>query len=387
MSILLMGLFGFVAVAVDTGVWYSTKRRLQTAADAAARAAVFEAERKDIVNPDPQTAAETAAARFGFDAARQAVVQVDVRENKTVGAQITVPAAMAFTRILRVTAPSLSAQAAAMPAGRPPPCLTILDPEKPRTLEVGDTAKIVAPTCRVQVNSTKSDALKLGGDAYVEAAEICVGGSYSGGGTSVPVDRNCKPLADPLAAWNPPQVGACEKVKTHVNSNETLLPGIYCGDMTINEGAVVTFSAGVYIIVNGKLKISDGAKVTGYGVGILLAGSSVLEVSHESSVDLVAPVSGPMAGIVFAHDRNAKEGIEHKVSGKSSIHYEGAVYFPKQKIVYKGESQSYNVPPFTTFIVSQLRVDGGSQLILNNDYAASAVPVAGKIGAGIVLVE
>lgn len=32
-------------------------------------------------------------------------------------------------------------------------------------------------------------------------------------------------------------------------------------------------------------------------------------------------------------------------------------------------------------------MDSDATLILNNNYAASAVPVAGKIGAGVVLVE
>ena len=45
LSMMLVGLFGFVAIAVDTSVWYSTKRRLQTAVDSAARAGAHELDR------------------------------------------------------------------------------------------------------------------------------------------------------------------------------------------------------------------------------------------------------------------------------------------------------------------------------------------------------
>lgn len=384
LTVMLTGLFGFVSVAVDTGVWYATKRRLQTAADAAARAAAHEQDRMSDADAI-RAAGAAAAARMGFDPESGATVDIRLRDDDSIRAVISVPARLYFAKVLRTQEPILSASAAAAAPATAPPCLTVLDADSSQALMLA-AAKITAPTCRIQVNSTSGDALKLNGSAFLEAAKICVAGNYSGGGTSVPVDRNCPPLPDPLAAWTPPEPGPCDYSPNAIGSATTLKPGVYCSAILIN-GAQVTFEPGIYILKNGGLTITAGANVTGTGVGFLLVGDSTIDISANSVVHFVAPVSGPMAGIVFAHDRNATEGLEHKLVGHSDMSYEGAVYLPKQKVLYRGHSSSTNIPPFTTYIVGQLSLAGQAHLVLDNNYAASAVPVAGKIGSGVVLVE
>jgi len=385
MSMMLVGLFGFVAVAVDTSVWYSTKRRLQTAVDSAARAGAHELDRGGS-EEQISAAGAAAAARMGFAPADGANIRIEVREDNSVRAVIRSRAHMYFAKVLRATAPTLSASAAAAAPSAPPPCLTILEPSDAQALNI-DKAKIVAPTCRIQVNSTSAEAMKIAGGATVDAAQICVTGNYSGGGTSVPVDIGCAPLSDPLAAWVPPDPGPCEfSPNTIKETTTTLKPGVYCKQIQIDK-ATVTFLPGIYFLKNGGLKVQGDSVITGKGVGFLLIGDSKIEIEAKSVIDLAAPVDGPMAGFVFAHDRNPKAGLEHKFVAHSDISYEGAVYLPKHYVTYQGHSTSSNIPPFTTYIVGRLKMDGQSELILNNNYAASAVPVAGKIGAGVVLVE
>ena len=386
MSMMLVGLFGFVAVAVDTSVWYSTKRQLQTAVDSAARAGAHELDRGG--SPDEVSAAGTAAAaRMGFTSANGASVDIQVRDDNSVKAIIRSQARMYFARVLGATAPTLSASAAAAAPNAPPPCLTILESSDAQALEIAGGAKIVAPTCRIQVNSTSGEAMKIAGGGTVEAAQICVTGNYSGGGTSVPVEIGCKPLADPLAAWVPPEPGPCEfSPNTISETTATLKPGVYCKQIQIDKATVI-FLPGIYFLRNGGLKVQGDSIISGKGVAFLLIGDSKIEIEAKSVIDFVAPIDGPMAGFVFAHDRNPKAGLEHKFVAHSDISYEGAVYLPKHYVTYQGHSTSSNIPPFTTYIVGRLKMDGESELILNNNYAASAVPVAGKIGAGVVLVE
>ncbi|MFN4090471.1 MAG: pilus assembly protein TadG-related protein [Alphaproteobacteria bacterium] len=299
LTVMLTGLFGFVSVAVDTGIWYATKRRLQTAADASARAAAHELDRGS-----PRAAivasGKDAAAQMGFDPADGAVVRIDIRDDQSVRAVVEMPARLYFAKVLRVTAPVLSASAAAAAPNAPPPCLTVLEPTTSQALNL-DKASIIAPTCRIQVNSTSSEAMKLASGSLLDAAQICVTGNFSGSGATVPIDRGCAPLPDPLAAWVPPEPGPCDHGALSITTTRTLAPGVYCGKLQIDK-ATVTFAPGIYILRNGGLKISGGSRVTGRGVGFLLVGDSQLDIEGGSVVDFVAPVAGAMAGIVFAHD-------------------------------------------------------------------------------------
>ena len=384
-----MGLFGFVALSIDTSMWYSAKRRLQTTADAAARAGAFALERPGGTSADAEAAAREAAALNGFHATNGATldVTVDLGAGSVHVAASTV-GKMTFSNKFLSAQPRLRAQAAAAAPGSPPPCLTLLDPAGSLALDMSLGGQIVAPTCRVQVNSTSASAVGLGGGAYIKAAEICVAGGVSGTGSSVPPTTGCKPLVDPMASWTPPAVPACDHTaQTKFKSAIGLLfPGTYCGDITLQDASVVTFSPGIYYVKDATLTITDASKATGLGVAFLLSGTAKIYIDKLGQADFKAPTSGPMAGIVFAHDHTAVEDKAHKLSD-GVVRYEGAIYLPRQSAKYKANAVSSNIPPFTTYIVKKIQIETGSSVLLSNDYLASDIPVVGKIGAGVVLIQ
>ena len=383
-----VGMFGFVALAIDTGMWYAGKLRAQTAADAAARAGAFDLMRVTSTDDDIRTLARSDAAKFGFTDARGAMIAVNIsRPAASVEAVISMPATLNFARMFLHAPPVVTARATAAAPQSPPPCLTILEPTGSGALDMSEVStRIAAPNCRVQVNSTHGKAID-GSNGFIEAAQICVGGGKVPKiGTSVPVEK-CPPLADPMASWMPPAMpGTCDFTATRKIDKQTavLEPGKYCDGIQISNSKV-TLNPGVYYIPKGKLEIKDFSEVTGNAVAFLLGGDAVIAI-QKSTVRLTAPATGQMAGILFAHTRDAKAGAEHNFDG-SGLYYEGAVYLPSQRILYKNRSDSKNVPPFTTFIVAKLKIEDGSTLILDNDYAASDVPVVGKIGSSVVLTK
>jgi hypothetical protein len=383
---LTVGLFGFVALAIDTSTWYATRQRMQGAADAAARAAAYELQRIGASDREIRAAAERDAARLGFGTAAGATLAV-VRRGDTVEIDLARPATLNFARLFLDAPPVIRARAAATAPAEAPPCLTLLDPSGAAALKLADGAKVLALTCRVQVNSSHNAALTMEGSSRIDAARICVSGGVSGRGTLVPPEAGCSRLPDPLAAWSPPPTPECEKGAQTVIGIRIFEPGVYCGLIEVRVGAVVTFLPGIYYLRNGGLKVHGLATLLGVGVAFLLSGSSTVDISNLSTVVFSAPIAGPMAGIVLAHDHEAPEGLVHRLTGSSGIYYEGAVYLPRQDIVYQGSSLSANVPPFTTYIVRRLSIEGNALLILNNLFALSEVPVMGKIGAGVVLTK
>ena len=383
------GLFGFVALSIDTSMWYAVKSRLQTAADAAARAGAFALERTGATAGDAETAAREAAALNGFKLTNGGTLDVTVDlVERSVHVAASTLGKMTFSNHVLGAPPRLRARAAAAAPGSPPPCLTLLDPAGSLALDMSLGGQIVAPTCRVQVNSTSASAVSLGGGAYINAAQICVAGGVSGRGTSVPPTTGCAALVDPMAAWTPPSVPACDHLahSRFKSAIGQLFPGTYCGDITIEDNSAVAFSPGIYYLKDAALTITDASKATGLGVAFLLSGTSKIYIDKLGQADFKAPTSGPMAGIVFAHDHTAVEDKTHKLSD-GAVRYEGAIYLPRQAAKYKANAVSSNIPPFTTYIVKKMQIESGSSVLLSNDYAASEIPVVGKIGSGVVLIQ
>lgn len=388
---MVVGLFGFVALAIDTSMWYSTKRRLQTAADAAARAGAYELLRVTVKNEDVVNAATADAAKYGFTSAAGANVQVvPSKDDGTVETTITMPATLNFARLFTSAPPTVRASAMAAAPQSPPPCLTLLEPMATPALSLGGGTKVSSPSCRLQVNSTGNNAIKMNSPSTIDAAQICVGGTNNATGTTVPIEK-CTPLQDPLAFWQPPQYGACTQILPILIANQTRTISntsgteVFCNVTVTINASNVTFAPGIYVLKDTNLVISNNSTVTGDGVGFLLVGTSKITID-KGTVSLSAPKTGQMAGMIVAQVRDATVGVLHKFDG-ADVRYEGAFYLPTQDVEYAGQTKSTNVPPFTTFIVRRLTLSGQANLTLNNNYAASDVPVVGKIGSGVMLTK
>ena len=182
---LAIGLFGFVALALDTSMWYSTKRRLQAAADAAARAGAYEFLRVSVTDDDIVKSAKTDAGRYGFTDANGATVNVSSdKATYTVDATISMPATLNFANLFLGSAPTITARASAAAPQSAPPCMFLLEPKQGGALDISSkNARVTSPGCRVQVNSNAKDAIKAS-DGYIEAAQICTPGGASGNGAT-----------------------------------------------------------------------------------------------------------------------------------------------------------------------------------------------------------
>lgn len=282
---MVVGLFGFVALSIDTSMWYSHKRRLQTAADAASRAGAFSMLRVTYTEDEIVASARADAARYGIP--EDAVTVNTDRITGTVETIISLPASLNFARMWLSAPPMLTARATSAAPQTAPPCLTILDPTGPATLDMSSAgARITAPTCRVQVNSNNDKAID-GSGGHIEAAQICVTGRKSGGSTSsVPIE-NCPALSDPLASWVPPDMpGTCDFNKKEIkNQTAMLFPGTYCNGLKVDK-STVTLNPGIYFVTNGVIQITS-SMMKGDGVAFLIGGDTQI-VIDTSTLDMTA---------------------------------------------------------------------------------------------------
>lgn len=390
----LFAMVGMGALVVDGSNLYLVQNELQTMADEAALAAA----RHGATDTDrARAAARRLLERYAEPDAAEARVTTDQLEfgawdaaRRTFQPGAGQPDAVAvttrravttfFAGLIGVRSVTLEAAAIARFGSAARTCLLTLDPSANRSARLDSNARITATGCNVHVNSSAARAIDLRSNARVTAAEINVVGGFGGAAnryTPRPTTGSAA-LDDPLAQRAAPTVGACNHNNREIKDITTVIaPGVYCGGLTIDGNARVTLQPGIYVMKDGKFRIDSNSRVTGTGVGFYLTGNNAtLELNSNSVVDLRAPTSGALAGIVFFEDRTAPLLRTHRLDSNSIGRLEGAIYLSRGRLAMDSNSTIAASSAYTDIIVRQLDMNSNSHLVLNASYADSDVPRA-----------
>jgi len=399
-ALLTVPLLGFAALAVDVGHLYVTRMQLQGAADAAVLAALPELPDLDNARATAIQYAETNMPAKAHGAVLQSSdVEIGTwdPDSRTFTAGGAAPDAVrvvtrraaangnpvptAFAGLLGFNEVDVTAESIAVKGGGPV-CLLALDPTASKAIEISGGGQILAPDCELHIHSTDTKATNLSGGSTITSDRTCIAGNYSGSGYTPEPETGCNPIPDPIAGTPPPAFAGCDHTDLSFSSGtETLTPGVYCGGISMSGGGTLDFEPGIYIIQDGPFTTSGGAIVQGEGVSFYLTGTDVeVDFSGGAGVDLSAPTSGPMAGLIFYQDPTANPGADNHFSGGANSSYEGTLYFPTQHITISGSGIAAFPPPHTMFIALTFTFTGSSQLFLGADYAASDVPRPPGIG-------
>ena len=279
-------------------------------------------------------------------------------------------------------------------------CVIALGNDDRVGINVEQSARIKSGNCGIYSNSTSVSSVNALHSSLIDAPFICAAGGYTGGAsnTSSEVVTDCPQITDPLASRPLPETPAtCDHDFTVFVKGEdtvTLEPGHYCGGLIIQDDADVQMNPGVYIISNGQLLVGDEATLTGDNVSILMNDAQgSIYFNDDAQVNLSAPVTGPMAGIVIA-SRSICDGddchfrtFEIKSSRVSSLL--GTIYLPEDRFIINTTMPISEEAAFTIILSRYLQGMQSPQLVLNTDYEATDVPVPdGFIGSeGSRLIE
>ena len=203
-------LMGFMALAIDVGLLFRSRRNLQIAADAAATAAAVNYLYYGNVGT-AKTAGIAAAAANGVT-----IVDNDIHTpplngpytGTTAGAYFEViPQQQVGTNFMGVITHTPTTKVAARAvAGTPTAskaCIYITTPNAPDVFDLQGNAQIVAPGCGIYVNSINQNAVGItGGSANVTAAFFDIHGPNPGGKTTTPTapTYNSPAQSDPFGS-------------------------------------------------------------------------------------------------------------------------------------------------------------------------------------------
>ena len=382
-ALMIIVLLGFAALAVDVGQWYAAQSRMQSAADLAAIAAAVELSRAAHTDASVTLAAERRAAENGFDPADGATIAVNIAaDDESVEVIITRPQPAVFAQPFLDGPVNVAARAVGGVGGGSPICLLVLDPNGSKSLYVDSNARLEAPDCAVHVNSSSGDALGVYSNSGMNAASICVVGGdeiLTTGPVAPTPETACPPKSDPLASLAPPSIGSCDHASTVVvdDETETLSAGVYCGGIEIKNNSTVTFNPGIYVIKNNKLLIDSNSTATGVGVSIYLADSSAIaEFNSNTAVDLSAPTSGAMAGVLVYQNRSVTGVPVSRIDSNSvGAGLAGTFYFPAGKLLIDSNGAVGSGSPCLHIIAHQVEFNSNTMIHMSSDADACSVPI------------
>jgi hypothetical protein len=176
-------------------------------------------------------------------------------------------------------------------------------------------------------------------------------------------------LPDPLASLPAPAeaAGACTKTDFTINGGSmSLTPGVYCKNLNINSGAVVTLQPGIYVIREGLLKVNSGSTLKGDNILLFFTGKDArLEAASTSVVNLTGRTEGPYVDMVIYQDRNTfTDYFDLNADTTSTIR--GVVYIPNSGLKLNSRSEMTAPLPYLVLITRRLELNSQAIILINN---------------------
>ena len=260
-------------------------------------------------------------------------------------------------------------------------------------ISVNSNASITTDNCGVHANSTDDNSIETnsGGEITIDGdADICTVGDYVGSGYSPDPTTGCAGKSDPLRNLLPPTFGSCDhtdKVVVAGGVTATLSPGRYCKGLEVSDDSTGIFEPGIYIIEGDKFTVNSESTIEGTGVSFYIRDAAAQILWNQNShVDLSAPTSGAMAGVLLYVDRDIDE-ITQEINSDSTSLLNGTIYMPEAELMINSMGQLGGPGTCTNYVVGNLVMNADSSLYVGQDWATCGVPIPPGFSGGVVLVR
>lgn len=386
-AVSLVGVISVVALAIDAGMLFDTRRSVQAAADAAALSAA-----DDLFNNyskhmglDPSgsgkaSALSTAKSNGFSNDGVQSVVTVHIPPSSGIAAgkpgyaEVIVRANQqrGFSRI--AGSGTLAVQCRAVACGSPGNVgVYILEPVKSDCLAIDGYMKILNDGV-INVNSSATGAGQIANRAHLTCGGINVVGTlqnkggvitYTGGGS---LRQGAASVADPLANVPDPIPSGANHGNLTCSGTMTIQPGVY-NHLIINKNARVTMAPGVYYLGTANspglgITIQTGGTLTGAGVMISNNSGDRLNFRQAGPINLSPPTSGPYRGIICFEPRASN--LQIHIESRHNVTMTGTFYAQKGSFNLRPDGAS-TVFTIGTYVANNIEAcQGDNQKSLSN---------------------
>jgi Flp pilus assembly protein TadG len=284
------------------------------------------------------------------------------------------PVALNFGSLFKVDTCNISRSSIAVATGGTGAGIIALAPDGIGLL-INGNARLNVSNGAILVNSIASNAVRLIGNASVNAVELDVTGDIDISGNvqfdpNLIINLGVTPSPDPLCPDPPneclpepewdsgddlsPSPG--QTLSIGGNSTRVLESGYYSGGIRINGNADVTFKPGMYILGGTGLVVSGNADLCAKGVMFYIIGSGVIDLAGNGSVELTpieydssnfcdssysypADTDYTYEGIGIFQSRD--DNNDARIVGNAKLHLHGTLYFPENHLKVVGNGDGF----------------------------------------------
>jgi hypothetical protein len=263
----------------------------------------------------------------------------------------------------------------AVPMGQVPLCVLSMGLDNANKIEMKDQSRITANGCLVHSDGD----IRVTSTALLQASMVQSSGLASGR-ISPQAQTGAPEIPDPFADMKIRPDAVCTPVDVIYNLGLVPLPpGVHCGNIKVDESATLSLLPGEHYFLSGKLELAKTAKLVGSNVVLIFDKNSDFKFGDASQVSLRGRETGRYAGFVIATSRKNDHVFE--ISSTAARELLGTIYIPNATLKVSGLSGSVNDQAAWTVIVAKsIQMTGGSNLVVNSDYAASDVPAPEGVG-------
>ena len=401
-AITLPVLIGMIAFSVEVGHYRQNNAKVQSIADMAAMAAALE---YDLTQnrENAKFAATGDAITNGFKSSDGTILietpikSGDFSGREGVVVRIKQKQKRYFSNIFSYDKDIIhTAEATVLSAGGGQPiCVLALSQTASPALTITGNTDVLMENCGLHSNSTASPSFSNGGSGTLTADCVSASGEVSTAGGLVlnncdAPETNQPVMTDPYADIDVPAGVAgmtCLKPSYPGNKAMNLVPGRYCGKNLGPMGVMTFTQPGVYIFDSISIYPKSGATIVGSGVTLIFMNGGHIDNNNGGQMDLTAPTSGTYSGILMYSDRNTSDASKIlRFNGNQSAKLEGVLYFPKQKVDFRGGADILS--NCTNIIADTVEFSGNSAVTNTGCAEAGAQTIsAGGGNEGILLVR
>lgn len=386
-ALCLVALMGFLALAVDVGILFNTKRQMQTAADAAATAAALEYLHNGYNQSAAITAGTNAAAANNVSDGNTLVttVRVNANPNSPTTHKGCSGSTCFFEAIVSKQNPTIfyrtffalwkngggsaltvSARAVAGTPGVSTNCISLTAPTG-TAFQANGAYQINASGCSLYVNSNSSSAMTgKGASGRVNVSSVSAVGQTSGYSANFPSGTalvgGVIPQSIPFSNIVPPTPSGCV-APSGGKLTGTASPGCYSGNVTIGS---VTLAAGTYIFTG---NVTINGAVTGHNVALDINSGSLTVKPGNSAIDLTAPTSGTFNGVSIYQPLSNTNTISMQ-AGSATGAFDGFIVAPGATLSMQDHGGSVTIGGL---VVSS--IDNGPAVLNIAGYDATTSPL------------
>ena len=387
-GIMMIAILGFLALGIEITYLLLKQREMQSAADSAAMAGAtamsfgfptdFRMEAKAVASAsgftdgvDETTVTVNSPPLSGPNAGNASAVEVIVRQ----------PQQLSLIRLYRSGLFNVGARAAAVVQPAYMYCILSLESSAPRAVYLNNNVVAANSSCGVAVNSSSSSALALWNNAVIDGP-VRVHGDWSLNNNAqlngTPTLNRAPIIPDPYADVSLQPIPACTSQSGVVSGSVavTLNPGRFCNGFNISNGATVNLRPGAYYIDKQFVALNT-ATINGMGgVTLVITGNYAINWGNMMRLNIIAPSTGPYAGIAMFGNRAAPNSIEQVFSNNTYLNVQGVLYFPNQALRF--DNNGITGPSQCAQIVARV-IQIFNNVALNNNCVGTGVRPIGSL--------